>query len=92
MAWSSVTFNSYLWKKCARSLKIAKRAAESTAIGNPEDEGFHIGPLFDKIQFDRVQAMIQVGIEEGATLLAGGLEKPEGHSVGWYAKPTVFLM
>ena len=71
-------------------LKIAKRAAESTAIGNPEDEGSHIGPLFDKIQFDRVQAMIRVGIEEGATLLAGGLGKPEGHSVGWYVRPTIF--
>jgi len=71
-------------------LKIAKQAAEQTAIGNPKNEGSHIGPLFDKIQFDRVQAMIRVGIEEGATLLAGGLEKPEGYDVGWYVRPTIF--
>ena len=53
-------------------------------------EGDHIGPLFDKIQYDRVQSMIQTGIDEGATLLAGGLGKPEGLETGWYARPTIF--
>ncbi len=72
-------------------LKIAKQAADNTAVGNPEDEGPHIGPLFDKIQFDRVQTMIKVGIEEGAALLAGGLGKPAGYEVGWYVKPTIFF-
>ena len=71
-------------------LKIAKQAAADTAVGNPEDEGDHIGPLFDRLQFDRVQAMIRVGIDEGATLLAGGLGKPEGHETGWFVKPTIF--
>jgi aldehyde dehydrogenase (NAD+) len=71
-------------------LKIAKQAAADTTVGNPEDEGDHIGPLFDRIQFDRVQAMIKVGIDEGATLLAGGLGKPEGHETGWFVKPTIF--
>ena len=71
-------------------LTIAKRAALAIEVGNPEQEGDHIGPLFDKIQFDRVQTMIGVGIDEGATLLAGGLEKPEGASVGWFVKPTIF--
>jgi aldehyde dehydrogenase (NAD+) len=71
-------------------LKIAKQAAADTTVGNPEDEGDHIGPLFDRIQFDRVQAMIKVGIAEGATLLAGGLGKPEGHETGWFVKPTIF--
>ena len=45
---------------------------------------------FDRIQYDRVQAMIQVGIDEGATLLTGGLGKPEGFETGWFVKPTVF--
>jgi len=72
------------------ALQIAKRAAEATTVGNPEKEGDHIGPLFDKIQFDRVQTMIEVGINEGATLLAGGLGRPDGIDVGWYVKPTIF--
>jgi aldehyde dehydrogenase (NAD+) len=72
------------------AVKIAKKAAENTAVGNPEEEGDHIGPLFDKIQFDRVQAMIKIGIEEGATLLAGGPGKPEGYDTGWFVKPTIF--
>lgn len=71
-------------------LKIAKRAAEAIAVGNPVEEGDHIGPLFDEIQFDRVQAMIKVGIEEGALLLAGGLGRPDGMDKGWYVKPTIF--
>ena len=71
-------------------VEIARRAAEATAVGNPEEEGDHIGPLFDQIQFDRVQNMIQVGIDEGATLLVGGLGRPEGFAAGWYVRPTVF--
>ena len=71
-------------------VEIARRAAEATAVGNPEEEGDHIGPLFDQIQFDRVQNMIQVGIDEGATLLVGGLGRPEGFDAGWYVRPTVF--
>ena len=71
-------------------LQIAKSAAESVKIGDPELEGEHIGPLFDQIQYDRVQEMIHVGIEEGASLLSGGLGKPEGFETGWFAKPTIF--
>ena len=71
-------------------LNIAKKAAEDTGVGEPQKEGDHIGPLFDKIQFDRVQNMIQVGIDEGARLLAGGLGKPDGFETGWYVKPTIF--
>ena len=71
-------------------LKIAKRAGNATDVGNPMEEGSHIGPLFDRIQFDRVQNMISVGIDEGATVLCGGLGKPEGVSKGWFVKPTIF--
>ena len=71
-------------------VRIAKRAAEETEVGDPAIEGDHIGPLFDKIQFERVQRMIKVGIDEGATLLAGGMGKPEGIDKGWYVKPTIF--
>ena len=72
------------------AVDIARRAAEATVVGDPEAEGDHIGPLFDQIQFDRVQNMIQVGIDEGATLLVGGLGRPEGFDAGWYVRPTVF--
>ena len=72
------------------AVDIAQRAAEATAVGDPEAEGDHIGPLFDQIQFDRVQNMIQVGIDEGATLLVGGLGRPEGFDAGWYVRPTLF--
>ena len=71
-------------------LQIARQAATDTTVGNPEIEGEHIGPLFDQIQFDRVQTMIKVGIDEGATLLAGGPGKPDGHETGWFVKPTIF--
>ena len=71
-------------------LEIARRAAETQAVGDPTQEGDHVGPLFDKIQFDRVQTLINVGIDEGARLLAGGPGKPDGFETGWFVKPTVF--
>ena len=71
-------------------LEIAKKAAENVSVDDPSKDGDHIGPLFDKIQYDRVQNMIQVGIDEGASLLAGGLGKPDGFKNGWYVKPTIF--
>lgn len=74
-----------------QALEIAKRTAQAVSVGDPEHEGDHIGPLFDRIQFDRVQAMIEVGIAEGAQLLTGGLGKPDGVTAGWYAKPTIFF-
>ena len=71
-------------------LEIARQAALDTKVGDPAQEGEHLGPLFDKIQYDRVQTMIEVGIDEGARLLAGGPGKPEGFEAGWYVKPTIF--
>ncbi|MEC9415855.1 MAG: aldehyde dehydrogenase family protein [Pseudomonadota bacterium] len=71
-------------------LEIAKEACENVLVGDPKKEGDHIGPLFDKIQFDRVQALINAGIEEGAKLLTGGSGKPQDFENGWYVKPTVF--
>lgn len=73
--------------------EVLRLVAQTTAdqkVGDPTLEGDHIGPLFDQIQYQRVQAMIQTGIDEGARLLAGGLGKPEGCETGWYVKPTVF--
>jgi len=70
--------------------QIAKIACENILVDSPTKEGDHIGPLFDKIQFERVQTLINKGIEEGATLLCGGPGKPSGFEQGWFVKPTVF--
>ena len=78
-------------RKCYNEvLKIAENAAKNQKVDDPQKDGDHIGPLFDKIQFDRVQNMIQLGINEGAKLLIGGLGKPDGFDKGWYVKPTIF--
>lgn len=78
-------------KKCYDEvIDIAKKTAEEIKVGDPTLDGDHLGPLFDKIQFDRVQNMIQVGIDEGANILVGGLGKPDGHEKGWFVKPTIF--
>jgi len=71
-------------------LEIAKEACENVFVDDPKKEGDHIGPLFDKIQFDRVQTLINAGIDEGAKLLTGGSGKPQNFESGWYVKPTVF--
>ncbi|WP_040493991.1 aldehyde dehydrogenase family protein [Ilumatobacter nonamiensis] len=68
---------------------IAAAAAEQTQVGSPTDEGMHLGPLISQAQWDRVQGYIQTGIDEGATVAAGGLGKPEGHETGYFVKPTV---
>jgi aldehyde dehydrogenase (NAD+) len=70
--------------------QIAKIACENILVDSPTKEGDHIGPLFDKIQFERVQTLINKGIEEGANLLCGGPGKPSGFEQGWFVKPTVF--
>jgi aldehyde dehydrogenase (NAD+) len=71
------------------ALEIAQRAAMAQEVGDPAQEGEHLGPLFDQIQFDRVQTLIQVGIDEGARVLVGGVGKPEGLETGWFVKPTI---
>ncbi len=71
-------------------VEIARDAAEHTPVGDPKQEGDHLGPLFDQIQWDRVQALIETGMAEGARLVAGGPGRPPGLNQGWYARPTVF--
>lgn len=60
------------------------------AVGDPAKEGDHLGPVVNKRQFDRIQMLIQSGIDEGATLAAGGLGRPDGLTNGYYVKPTLF--
>jgi len=71
-------------------VQIAKHAAENTRVAQPTEEGWHLGPLSSRVQFDKVQGLIKAGIDEGAELVAGGLGKPEGLETGYFVKPTVF--
>ena len=68
----------------------AKEAAEATSVNAASEEGRHIGPLVSEMQFNKVQDLIQVGIDEGALLVAGGVGRPEGLNRGYYVRPTVF--
>ena len=69
---------------------LAAAVAEATVVGDPREEGTEVGPLVSEQQWDKVQALIQKGIDEGATLAAGGTGRPEGLDKGYFARPTVF--
>jgi aldehyde dehydrogenase (NAD+) len=73
-----------------RAVEVAKATAEATVVDLPSKNGGHIGPLVSQAQFDKVQRLIQAGIDEGARMVAGGTGRPEGLNRGWFAKPTVF--
>lgn len=66
-------------------------AAKQFTVGDPFDDTVQIGPLASMKQYDRVQAYIAAGMEEGAELIYGGLGKPEGLEEGFYVKPTIFM-
>jgi aldehyde dehydrogenase (NAD+) len=72
------------------ALEIAKAAAEKWKVGDPRAEGTTMGPVVSKSQFDKVQTLIQKGIEEGARLVVGGPGRPAGLKVGYYVRPTIF--
>jgi len=76
--------------KMAQAVAAAKRAAEGVQPGDPTVSGTNIGPLASEAQFDKVQRLIQKGIDEGAQLVTGGTGRPDGLSKGYFVKPTVF--
>ncbi len=67
-----------------------KKYASEFKVDDPNKEGEHIGPVISDVQFNKIQGLIQKGIDEGAKLVAGGPGKPEGLKDGYYVKPTVF--
>ena len=73
-----------------RAVEIAANHTKSVKVGNPADEGSHIGPLVSEVQFNKVQGLIEAAIKEGAKLVAGGPGRPEGFNRGYYVRPTVF--
>jgi aldehyde dehydrogenase (NAD+) len=73
-----------------QAVKTAAAAAEVVSIGSASEEGRHIGPVVNEVQFNKIQALIQKGIDEGARVVAGGTGRPNGMERGFYVQPTVF--
>jgi len=76
--------------RLAEAERVAAATVERLVVGDPLDAATTIGPIANRRQFERVQALIAVGIQEGADLVAGGLGRPEGLAQGWFTRPTVF--
>ena len=76
-------------KNYEKAVEVAVQTANNTTVGDPQGE-FRIGPIANKPQYEKILRMIKIGIEEGATLVAGGVERPEGYEKGYYVKPTLF--
>jgi aldehyde dehydrogenase (NAD+) len=72
------------------AVAIAAKVAAETKVGNPREEGTEVGPVVSEVQWQKIQTLIQAGIDEGATLVTGGTGRPEGLDKGYYVKPTVF--
>jgi aldehyde dehydrogenase (NAD+) len=76
-------------KRMAEAMAAAKEAAEQVTVGDPNGNAM-LGPVVSEVQFNKIQALIQKGIDEGATLVTGGPGRPEGLDKGYFVKPTVF--
>jgi aldehyde dehydrogenase (NAD+) len=76
-------------KRMDEAMAVAKATAETIAVGDPTGNA-QLGPVVSKVQFDKIQTLIKKGIEEGATLVTGGPDRPEGLEKGYFVKPTVF--
>ena len=73
-----------------QAVEIAKETAIATDVDIASKQGRHIGPIISQLQFDKIQTLIQAGIDENATLVTGGTGKPEGLETGYFVKPTIF--
>lgn len=69
---------------------IIRDIMEAAEVADPAQEGWHIGPVVNKAQFDKIQGLIQSAIDEGAKLVVGGTGRPEGMDTGYYIRPTLF--
>ena len=69
---------------------IAKGVADKTKPGDPKNAETTMGPVVNRVQWEKIQSLIKKGIDEGATLVTGGLGRPDGLNKGYYVRPTVF--
>ncbi len=72
------------------ALQIARQAAETHKVGDPQAEDTVLGPVVSEVQYNKIQRLIEMGIEEGALLVTGGPGRPDGLNRGYYVRPTVF--
>ena len=72
------------------AINAAKAAAAKSVVGDPSAESTRLGPVVSEIQFNKIQTLIQKGIDEGADLIAGGPSRPEGLEEGYFVRPTIF--
>ncbi|MBT3436338.1 MAG: aldehyde dehydrogenase family protein [Oceanospirillaceae bacterium] len=73
-----------------QAVEAAIQVAAKTKVGRAAEAGNHIGPVVSELQYNKIQGLIKVGIDEGARVIAGGLGKPEGLETGYFVKPTIF--
>jgi len=73
-----------------RAVKEAAEEANNIKVDESQKKGDHIGPVVSKTQFDKIQGLIQSGIDEGATLVSGGPHRPDGFDKGYFVRPTIF--
>jgi aldehyde dehydrogenase (NAD+) len=76
--------------RMAEAAAIAKGVADKTKVGDPRGADTNLGPVVNRVQWDKIQALIKKGIDEGAKVATGGLGLPEGLNKGFYVRPTVF--
>ncbi|WP_299816940.1 aldehyde dehydrogenase family protein [uncultured Roseibium sp.] len=74
----------------AEAVDLAAGVAAGVKVGDPAEEGDHIGPVISELQYEKIQGHIERGMADGARLVAGGPGKPDGFEAGYYVKPTVF--
>jgi aldehyde dehydrogenase (NAD+) len=73
-----------------RAVEIAREVAAMVSLGDPAQPGAHLGPVVSKAQFDKIQRLIQIAIDEGAELVCGGPGRADGFNRGFYVRPTIF--
>jgi len=76
-------------RRMEEAIAVARETASAVTVGDPNGNS-QLGPVVNRTQFDKIQKLIQAGIDEGATLVTGGVGRPEGLDKGYYVKPTVF--
>ena len=76
--------------RMGEAIESAKAAAAMAVVGDPNSEGTSLGPVVSELQFNKINALIEAGIKEGAELIAGGPGRPDGLDKGYFIKPTVF--
>ncbi len=76
--------------KMDEAAAVAKAAMEATTVGDPTSDATTLGPVVSEVQWNKIQELIQAGIDEGATLVTGGVGRPDGLAAGYYVKPTLF--